>query len=62
MTDRDARPVPREADHYPADVRTGEQRHRWDLALGIAKELLDTEERTLLHMTARSIYDGEIPT
>lgn len=55
-------PEPPEADEYPGDVVTPAERGRWDLAVGIARELLDTEERTLVLMTARSIYDSDIET
>ncbi len=62
MTSPGRAPEPPEADRYPVDVRSPEERHRWDLALGIARELLATEGRPLLEMPARSIYDSDVPT
>jgi hypothetical protein len=49
-------------EEYPADVRTEEERRRWELAVAIAKNLLGSDERTLVGMTARSLYDSETPT
>lgn len=52
---------PPRAEHYPPYVKTGEERHRWDLVLALAR-LIHEEDEAAVWMAARALYQGDIPT
>jgi hypothetical protein len=62
MSEDSPKPERLAPDEYPADVRTEEERRRWEVAVAIAKVLFGTDERTLVAMTARSLYGSAMPT
>jgi hypothetical protein len=55
-------PEPQDPEAYPPDVRTAADRHRWDLAIAIAREWYGPQDRLLIRMTARSLFDSGIDT
>lgn len=59
---RDQPEPEREAARYPPYVRTPEQRRRWDLSEGIARQLFGDVDEASVWMATRSIYSGDIPT
>jgi hypothetical protein len=47
---------------YPPYIVTEEERHRWDLAEGIARQLFGDLDEASVWMATRSIYKSGIPT
>ena len=52
----------RQADSYPPYVTNAEERHRWDLAQGIADLIFGDDGAAASWSATRSLYSGEIPT
>ncbi len=47
---------------YPPYVVTSEERRRWDLAAGIARQLFGDVDEASVWMATRAIFRGGIPT
>ncbi len=48
--------------NYPVYVVTSEERRRWDLAAGIARQLFGDVDEANVWVATRTIYRSETPT